>query len=183
MIFKYGRANLNPSVVIFVDGDAELDLLQDEWKVSVARTPAEFWQQRNSLFETACFEVLTASAVLEIPADPATYQAAPSIADILEVFPVRDEHLLVCRSTRAWHQQGHGDQQGHDRQVWCEAPTRYYVWTRRRRSSSRRIGERYMTQPTSVFCGIREAYNRSGSCATGSVEPRTARAPQGGNPA
>ena len=91
MIFKYGRANLNPSVVIFVDGDAELDLLQDEWKVSVARTPAEFWQQRNSLFETACFEVLTASAVLEIPAD----QAAPSIAEVLEVFPKRDEHLLV----------------------------------------------------------------------------------------
>ena len=52
-------------------------------------------------------QVLTASAVLEIPADPATYQAAPSIADILEVFPVRDEHLLVqinkgMASTRAW---------------------------------------------------------------------------------
>ena len=30
----------------------------------------------------------------------------------------------------------------------------------------------------SVFCGIREAYNRYGSCATGSVEPRTARVPQ-----
>ena len=36
-------------------------------------------------------QVLTASAVLEIPAD----QAAPSIAEVLEVFPARQEHLLV----------------------------------------------------------------------------------------
>ena len=91
MIFKYGRANLNPSVVIFVDGDAELDLPQDEWEVTVARTPAEFWDGRNDLYETACFDVLTASAVLEVPAG----KAAPSIAEILKVFPARDEHLLV----------------------------------------------------------------------------------------
>ena len=91
MIFKGGRFNLLPSVVIFVDGDAELDLPQDEWGITVARTPAEFWRRRNELYETAYFEALTASAVLEIPAN----QAAPSIAEVLEVFPARQEHLLV----------------------------------------------------------------------------------------
>ena len=91
MIFKYGMFNRDPTVVIFVDGDQELNLVQDEWKVSVARTPAEFWQRRNEWFEAACFEVLTASAALEIPED----QAAPSIAEVLEVFPARGEHLLV----------------------------------------------------------------------------------------
>ena len=91
MIFKYGAYTQSPSVVIFVDGDAELDLPQDEWRVTVARTPEEFWHRRNDLYELARFDVLTASAVLEIPAD----QAAPSIAEVLEVFPARDEHLLV----------------------------------------------------------------------------------------
>ena len=91
MIFKCGRFNHHPNVVIFVDGDAELDLPQDEWGVTVARTPAECWQRRNDLYETACFEVLTASSVLEIPAG----KAAPSIAEIVDVFPVRQEHLLV----------------------------------------------------------------------------------------
>ena len=91
MIFKYGAYTQSPSVVIFVDGDAELDLPQDEWRVTVARTPEEFWHRRNDLYELARFDVLTASAVLEIPAD----QAAPSIAEVLEVFPKRDEHLLV----------------------------------------------------------------------------------------
>ena len=91
MIFKCGGFTRGPSVVIFVDGDAELDLPQDEWEVTVARTPAEFWERRNHLFETACFDTLTASAVLEIPAG----DAAPSIAEIFEVIPARDEHLLV----------------------------------------------------------------------------------------
>ena len=91
MIFKCGKFTQSPSMMVFVDGDTELDLPQDEWKVSVARTPTEFWQRRNNLFETACFDALTASAVLEIPAD----QAAPSIAEIIEVFPTRQEHLLV----------------------------------------------------------------------------------------
>ena len=91
MIFKCGGFTRGPSVVIFVDGDAELDLPQDEWEVTVARTPAEFWDGRNDLYETACFDVLTASAVLEVPAG----KAAPSIAEILKVFPARDEHLLV----------------------------------------------------------------------------------------
>ena len=91
MVFKCGAYTHSPSVMVFVDGDAELDLPQDEWGVTVARTPAEFWHRRNDLYETACFDALTASAVLEIPAG----EAAPSIADILEVFPARDEHLLV----------------------------------------------------------------------------------------
>jgi len=91
MIFKYGAYTQSPSVTIFVDGDAELDLPQDEWRVTVARTPEEFWHRRSDLYEFARFDVLTASAVLEIPAN----QAAPSIAEVLEVFPARDEHLLV----------------------------------------------------------------------------------------
>ena len=91
MIFKCGGYTRGLSVVIFVDGDAEVDLPQDEWGVTVARTPAEFWERRNHLFETACFDTLTASAVLEIPAG----EAAPSIAEIIEVIPARDEHLLV----------------------------------------------------------------------------------------
>jgi len=97
MIFKYGAYTQSPSVVIFVDGDAELDLPQDEWRVTVARTPEEFWHRRNDLFESARFDVLTASAVLEIPAD----QAAPSIAEVLEVFPARGEHLLVQINKRS----------------------------------------------------------------------------------
>ena len=91
MVYKCGAYDQSPSVTIFVEGDAELELPLDEWVVTVALTPAEFWQRRNELFEAACFEVLTASAALEIPED----QAAPSIAEVLEVFPARDEHLLV----------------------------------------------------------------------------------------
>ena len=97
MIFKYGAYTQSPSVVIFVDGDAELDLPQDEWRVTAARTPEEFWHRRNDLFESARFDVLTASAVLEIPAE----QAAPSIAEVLEVFPARGEHLLVQINKRS----------------------------------------------------------------------------------
>ena len=73
MVYKCGAYDQSPSVTIFVEGDAELELPLDEWVVTVALTPAEFWQRRNELFEAACFEVLTASAALEIPED----QAAP----------------------------------------------------------------------------------------------------------
>ena len=91
MVYKCGAFTHAPSVTVFVDGDAELALPLDEWGVTIARTPAEFWRRRNDLFETARFDVLTASAVLEIPEN----QAAPSIAEVLEVFPARQEHLLV----------------------------------------------------------------------------------------
>ena len=50
MIFKCGKFTQSPSMMVFVDGDTELDLPQDEWKVSVARTPTEFWQRRNKLW-------------------------------------------------------------------------------------------------------------------------------------
>jgi len=91
MVYKCGAFTQSPSVTVFVDSDAELGLPLDEWGVTVARTPAEYWRRRNDLYETARFDVLTASAVLEIPAG----KAAPSIAEVLEVFPARQEHLLV----------------------------------------------------------------------------------------
>lgn len=91
MVFKYGMFNNIPNIVLFVDGDEDIGLSTDEWDETLVRTPEEFWRLQNDLSKTACFDVLTASGVLDVDAS----KIDPSFADILDVFQKREEHLLV----------------------------------------------------------------------------------------
>jgi len=89
MVFKCGNFSRKPQVVVFVDGDEDLGLSPDEWRIIPASSPEEHWRLRNDLSKTACFDVLTASGVLDVSSKK------PSLDEILDIFLDRDEHLLV----------------------------------------------------------------------------------------
>ncbi len=91
MVFKYGMFNDNPTIVVFVDGDKDIGLSADEWDETLVETPEKFWRLQNELSKEACFEVLTASGVLDIDAS----KIDVAFTDILDVFLDRREHLLV----------------------------------------------------------------------------------------
>eukprot|EP00978_Attheya_sp_CCMP212_P018876 scaffold52172_cov48-Attheya_sp.AAC.1 len=91
MIFKCDGFNDEPCILVFVDGDKDIGLPTDEWDQMVVRTPEELWRIQNDISTEASFDVLTASGVLDVEAS----KMDPSFAQILEVFPSREEHLLV----------------------------------------------------------------------------------------
>ena len=83
--------NSVPRVLVFVDGDVDVDLTSDEWDETIVKTLEEFWSPQNDLSNDAGFEVLTASGVLDLDG----YMIDHSFPDILDVVQDREENLLV----------------------------------------------------------------------------------------
>jgi len=89
IVHKHGMFNNIPNVIVFVDGDKDIGMSKDDWNEILVESPQQLWNLQRHLSDEAGFETLNTSGVLDLE------KITPTFADILEVFQMRKENLLV----------------------------------------------------------------------------------------